>query len=146
AERDRGEPHHRADREVDPARDDDRRQRDGEQAELDAEPRHLEEVAEGEKVRRDQREKQRLGGQHQEEHPLAVREPPLPPRRHARARAIAPLTRACAEWRSPSTAMASRMMPPWIARSQYALTPRNVSAGPMAARRTTPSTVPATVP
>ena len=38
------------------------------------------------------------------------------------------------------------MIAPWIARSQYALTPRNVSAGPMAASSTTPSTVPVTLP
>ena len=61
-------------------------------------------------------------------------------------RATAPLTRRDVEWRSPSAAMAIRMMPPWIARSQYALTPRKVSAGPIAASRVTPSTVPATLP
>ena len=33
-----------------------------------------------------------------------------------------------------------------MARSQYALTPRNVSAGPIAPSSTTPSRVPATVP
>ena len=46
--------------------------------------------------------------------------------------------------RSASTATAARMIAPWIARSQYALTPRNVSAGPIAPSRTTPSSVPAT--
>ncbi len=40
------EPHHRADREIDAAGDDDRRQRDGQQAELDAEPQDFEEVGE----------------------------------------------------------------------------------------------------
>ena len=33
--------------------------------------------------------------------------------------------------RTASIATAARMIAPWMARSQYALTPRNVSAGPI---------------
>ena len=39
------EPHHRSDRQIDPAGDDDWRQRNRQQAQLDAEPDDLEEVA-----------------------------------------------------------------------------------------------------
>ena len=51
SEDDRRQPHQRADRQVDAAGDDDRRQRNGEQADLDAEPQRLEGVAGGEEVR-----------------------------------------------------------------------------------------------
>src|SRR4030095_3260384 len=40
---------------------------------------------------------------------------------------------------------AARMIAPWIARSQYAFTPRTVSAGPIAPSSPTPSTVPPSV-
>ena len=65
-------------------------------------------------------------------------------RRHAARRdRLRPRRARAADRRSASIATAARMMAPWIARSQYALTPRNVSAGPIAPSRTTPSTVPA---
>jgi hypothetical protein len=78
-EGDGGEPHHRSDRQIDPAGDDDRRERDGEQAELDAEPRDLEEISQREKVRRNRREEEDLAGQRQQQHPFAVREPSAAP-------------------------------------------------------------------
>ena len=61
AETDRGQPHHRADREIDAAGDQNRRQRDGEQAELGVQPRDLEEVGEREEIRRDDGEDRHFG-------------------------------------------------------------------------------------
>jgi hypothetical protein len=54
----RGEAHKRADGQVDAAADDHRRQRHREQAQLDAQARHLRRVVEGEEVRADQPERQ----------------------------------------------------------------------------------------
>ena len=66
-----GQPHHRADRQVDAASDDDRRQRNGEEAELDAETRDLEEVAGRREVRRDASEERHLGGNDDEKDDVA---------------------------------------------------------------------------
>jgi hypothetical protein len=50
-----------------------------EQAQLDAESRNLEEVAQREKIRRDRREEHDLAAERQQQHPFAVRKPPLAP-------------------------------------------------------------------
>ena len=57
AEDDRREAHHGSDRQIDPAGDEDRRHRDREQADLDAEAHHLEDIRHRREVRRD-------GGKH----------------------------------------------------------------------------------
>ena len=77
----RREPHHRADREVDAAGDDDRRERQREQPDLHAEPHDLERVARAEEVAPREAEDQALDDEHDEQHPLAVREEPLAQRR-----------------------------------------------------------------
>src|SRR5207247_3448346 len=79
------ESQHGPDGQIDSAGDDDGRQRDREEAELDAEPRYLEEVPKGEKARRDCREEEDLAGEDDQQHPFAVREPPLSPRHRARS-------------------------------------------------------------
>ena len=79
AEHHRGQPHHRSDRQIDAAADDHRRQRHGEQPQLDAEAGDLEEVSEREEVLRDGREERDLGGERQQQDPLTVREPALAP-------------------------------------------------------------------
>lgn len=56
AEHHRSETHHRADRQIDPAGDDDRRHRDGQDADLDAYTRDLEEVRQRQEARRHDRE------------------------------------------------------------------------------------------
>ena len=67
AEDDGRQPHHRADRQVDAAGDDDRRQRDRQEPELHAEARDLEEVPGRGEVRRDEREERDLGRQRDEQ-------------------------------------------------------------------------------
>ncbi len=63
AEDDSREPHHRSDRQVDAAGDDDRRQRNRQEPELHAEARDLEEVPGCGEVRRDEGEERDLGRQ-----------------------------------------------------------------------------------
>ena len=67
AEDDRRESHHRPDRKIDAAGDDDRRQRDRQESELHAEPRDLEEVPGRGEVRRDDGEERDLGRQRDEQ-------------------------------------------------------------------------------
>ena len=76
AEDDRREAHQRADREVDAAADDHRRQRHGQQADLDAQPQHLEGVGEREEVRADRREDRDLDQQDRRQDRLSRLEPP----------------------------------------------------------------------
>ena len=71
AEDDRGEPHHRADGQIDAARDENRRQRHRQESELYAQARDLEQVARREKVRRDHREDRDLDGEREREQPHA---------------------------------------------------------------------------
>ena len=67
----RRESHHRADRQVDSAGDDDRRERDGQQPDFYAQPRDFEEVPGGREVRRDRREKRDLDCQRDEQDGVA---------------------------------------------------------------------------
>ncbi len=75
------ESHHRADRQVDAAAHDDRRQRNGKQPQLDAESRNLEEVRNREEVVRDDGEEGDFRHERQRQDPLAVRRPALEPGR-----------------------------------------------------------------
>jgi hypothetical protein len=69
------ESHHRSHGQIDAAGNENRRQRDGEQPQLHAQPRNLEEVSRGGKVRRDRREQHDLESQRREHRPLAVGRP-----------------------------------------------------------------------
>ena len=62
-----------ADRQVDAAGDDHRRERHGQQPELHAEPGDLEEVADGEKVRRNDGEERDLREDSEDQPPFAIR-------------------------------------------------------------------------
>src|SRR5204863_255573 len=117
----------------DPAGDDDGGQGERQQAEFDADARDLEEIAQREKVLRDRRKKCDLAGQRHEQN------------RHRGQTGVRP-HRRCVKIVTPSAATAARMIAPCSARSQYALAPRNVSAGPIAPSRTTPRSVPTRVP
>ena len=63
----RRESHHRPDRQIDSAGDDDRRERDGQQPELNAQARDFEEVPGGREVRRDCRKERDLDRQRDEQ-------------------------------------------------------------------------------
>ena len=93
AQHDRRQAHHRADRKIDAAGDDDRRQHQREQPDLDRQPRDLECVGGGQKVVAGHAEDGALEAQHEQQHPLVVREEPLAPAarsvRERRARAVA---------------------------------------------------------
>ena len=71
AEDDRRESHHRPDRQIDAAGDDHRRERDGQQSELHAEPRDLEEIPRRGEVRRDDGKERDLGSQRDEQDRVA---------------------------------------------------------------------------
>ena len=73
AETDRRQTHHGADRQVDAAGDQNRRQRHGEQPELGVQPRDLEEVGEREEVRRDEGEDRHLDGNRTRGRPFGMR-------------------------------------------------------------------------
>src|SRR5262249_7001219 len=131
-------------RQIDPARHDDRRHRDGQQTELDAEPRHFESVADRQEVRREQTEHGDFDDDDREQDRLGPRSRAVHAGRGRSARLKGSRSRIRL-WIA-STAIAASTIPPCSARSQYALTPANVSAGPTPPSSTTPSTVPATVP
>ena len=71
-EADRREAHHRADRQVDAAGDNDRCQRDRQQAELHAEPRHFEEVPEREEAWRHGGKQHDLRRNHGQQRPASA--------------------------------------------------------------------------
>ena len=75
-----------------------------------------------------------LERQREQQHPLAVREAALPPGPTLAERQALPAYLP-ERPRTASMATAARMIAPWIARSQYALMPRNVSAGPIIAQQ-----------
>ncbi len=143
------EAEHRADRQVDAAGDDDRRQRDGQQPELHAEPGDLEEVADGEESSARRRRRARSRASASEDAAIrrsATSAPRQAMRGQARLRRRAARAWVAGRCRHASIATAARMIAPCSARSQYAFTPRNVRAGPIAPSRMTPSSVPANVP
>ena len=138
AEDHRRQPHHRADRQIDAARDDHRRQRHRQQPELDAE-RMISKKFPTVKKCGATAAKSAISTASATSRTVAVGMR-APPSMHARSRSHG-MRRG--PRRAGVDATAARMIAPWIARSQYALTPRNVSAGPIAPSSTTPSSVPA---
>ena len=81
AEHHRGEPHHRADGQIDAAGDDDRRHRHRQQADFHAQPHHLERVRDGQKTRRDKRKDGDLDRDRNEQRAARHRRPrPFGPR------------------------------------------------------------------
>ncbi len=94
------EAHHGADRQVDAAADDHRRQRHGQQPELHAEPGDLEEVADGEEVRRNDGEERDLRDEREEQRAIRHSETgaPMPPCLTARIRRALPREPGAREW------------------------------------------------